>query len=341
MRYFYFLITAIILCSCQEETQYVKISGETMGTYYNVTCEIPTEHAAADVKAALDQLLIDINDEVSTYIPTSTISMFNQAEGSYAVESDKEHFIKNLESSLDYFELTDGYFDPTVMPLVNYWGFGYTPKRPVLQTDSLYIDSIMQYVGFESLDYKISDGHCEMKPFDGQLDFSAIAKGYAVDALSSLLTNQYESKNHMVEIGGEVALRGVNDRDKEWIIGINTPSEEAAITDVIEYLQLSGVGLASSGNYRIYHEVDGQKYGHTINPKTGYPEISSLLAVSVISPTCMESDALATACMVMGYPRAEELINNLDNVSACFFVGQADGSIEKIYSNGFIQYVAE
>ena len=327
--------------ACKESTRsvanYVKITGETMGTYYNVTFN--SDLPPATIKDDIDQLLVEINAEVSTYIESSIISRLNREPDTFTIAESQDHFAKNLDASSDLYETTGGYFDPTVMPLVNYWGFGYTPKRAVSQVDSAAIDSMMQIVGFDRLSYRKTLSALVIKPFRGQLDFSAIAKGYGVDQVGELLT-QIGVEDYYVEIGGEVLTHGQNSKGEKWIIGINTPSSDAALTDLIEYLSLSGRGLASSGNYRNYYEVAGAKYGHTINPKTGYPEVNELLAVSVIAPDCMTADALATACMVMGYTKAKDLIASLSEVEACFFIGSEDGSINKNYSNGFIQYVA-
>jgi thiamine biosynthesis lipoprotein len=329
-----------LLTGCKESgssTTYIKVTGETMGTYYNVT--LNSDLSPATIKDSIDQLLVEINDEVSTYIETSIISRLNQEPGTFTISDSQDHFAKNLDASTDLYETTRGYFDPTVMPLVNYWGFGYTPKRAVTQVDSTAIDSMMQIVGLDKLSYRKTLNSLVIKPFRGQLDFSAIAKGYGVDQVGALLERN-GVKDYYVEIGGEVLTHGQNSKGGNWVIGINTPSSDAALTDLIEYLMLTNRGLASSGNYRNYHEVDGAKYGHTINPKTGYPEVNELLAVSVIARDCMTADAIATACMVMGYTKAKDLIASLPEIEACFFTGSEDGSINKNYSHGFIQYVA-
>lgn len=310
-----------------------------MGTYYSITYS--GSDSGEGMKLMVDSLLVEINDQVSTYISSATISQFNNAEGAFTVSSDLEHFIANYNKSEELYEMTTGYFDPTVMPLVNYWGFGYTPKRAVTDIDSTRIDSMMHLVGFDKLVSElVSDGLKIRKLPMAKLDFSAIAKGYAVDQIGHLLAN-HGSQNYMVEIGGEVVTQGLSPRDQPWLIGINTPRADAPLDDLIEYLSLSGVGLASSGNYRIYHEVDGQKYGHTINPLTGYPEINELLAVSVVAKDCMTADAIATACMVMGFDKAQTFINNIGDINACFFIGAPDGTIKTVYSNGFIQYIAQ
>ena len=337
-------IVSVLLClviGCKESSRsvsnYNKVSGQTMGTTYMVTFN--SDLSPDEIKASIDQLLVEINDEVSTYIESSIISRFNREDGSFTVVGDRDHFANNLDVSADLHETTGGYFDPTVMPLVNYWGFGYTPKRAVSQVDSVAIDSMMQIVGLDKLSYRKSlNSELVIKPFEGQLDFSAIAKGYGVDQVGVLL-KQKGVEDYFIEVGGEVLTHGKNSKGEKWVIGINTPSDDAALTDLIEYLSLSDRGLASSGNYRNYYEVEGHKYGHTINPKTGYPEVNELLAVSVIAQDCMTADALATACMVMGYTKAKDLIASLSEVEACFFTGSEDGSINKNYSDGFVQYI--
>lgn len=339
MRRFAIIISfTFLFCSCHQVDEYHKISGETMGTYYTVT--FSSGQNPASVKIKIDSLLVSINDDVSTYIPASTISMFNVSLGNIVVPVSKTHFIVNFLKAKEIYEISDGFFDPTVMPLVNYWGFGYTPHDMVTIVDSMKVDSIIRYVGFQNIKYSLSESAYSFDDNSVQLDFSAIAKGYAVDQVGDLLKS-IGSKNYMVEIGGEVVTLGVNPGGQNWVIGINTPKDEAKLTDLIEYLSLTGVGLASSGNYRNYHESKGVKYGHTINPKTGFPEKNELLAVSVIADDCMTADALATACMVMGFEKAQNFINNIDDVSACFFTGAADGSIQTVYSNGFIQFVAQ
>lgn len=336
MRFFVALFFCFSVLSCDVSGDYHKISGETMGTYYNITYH--ANKPPDQVKLLVDQMLVEINNAVSTYIPTSTISQFNTTKGNLEISDPHLHFIKNFRKSEDIYELTDGYFDPTVMPLVNYWGFGYTPHDMVTNVDSIKVDSIRNYVGFNAINYSIRDTDISFYDNAVQLDFSAIAKGYAVDQIGGLL-GSLGAVDYMVEIGGEVVTAGLNPKGKAWTIGINTPDDHAALTDLIEYLSISGMGMASSGNYRNYHESDGIKYGHTINPKSGYPEKNELLAVTVIAPDCITADALATACMAMGFEKAQTLINNIDDVSACFFVGVSDGSIQKKYSNGFIQFV--
>lgn len=308
-----------------------------MGTFYNVTYDSP--QGDNDIKTKIDSLLALINAEVSTYISTSTISQWNSMlSDTFHLPKEATHFRNNFIKSQELYLLTEEFFDPTVMPLVNYYGFGHVSKEGVEEIDQKIIDSLMNHIGLDGIKAISDDNQKNIFIKNGrQLDFSAIAKGYAVDQIANLLDKD-SSVNYLVEIGGEVITKGVNAAQKKWTIGINRPQYEASLQDLIDTVQLSGEAMASSGNYRNYHEINGVKYGHTISPKTGKPVINRLLGVSVIAPDCMSADALATAFMVMGYEKAQKLVQTIDAVEACFFVGGKDSTIQIFKSNGFVQF---
>ncbi|MBR9919416.1 MAG: FAD:protein FMN transferase [Bacteroidetes bacterium] len=357
MRYCFFTLLVLFLASCAEttvestESIQVQFKGETMGTYYSVS------YLAADstsYKKELDSMLLVINDEVSTYIPTSTISTFNQSEEGmdigvnyqeemFSSQSDgtwpaNMHFARNYVLSDQIQKQSGGAFDPTVMPLVNYWGFGYTEKKAVTAVDSMKVDSLQEFVGFEHVSYQ---GSQIKKSSPGvQLDFSAVAKGYAVDELGRFLEMQGIT-DYLIEIGGEVRARGLSARGDFWRIGINTPTEDATVTDYQLLVNLKDISLATSGNYRNYYDVEGVKYAHTINPKTGYPERSSLLSASVFAKDCGTADGLATSFMVMGLEAAKALLPSLNGVEACLIYGTADGGMDVYMTPGIEQFVEQ
>lgn len=317
-----FCLGLILSISCKQKTVYQKIVGETMGTYYAIS----TDREGVDIRSEVEKLLYDINIELSTYIDNSYVSKVNQGIDSICFVRDGEktwpkHFHKNMLAAMDIYNKTNGAFDPTVMPLVNYWGFGYTDKKLPDNIDSIAVDSLNMLIGFDKVAYqKLGDSYCIYKRFPKiQLDFSAIAKGYAVDTIALKLESM-GIMNYLVDIGGELRAKGVNKEGNKWTIGINTPSEDAQLTDMVKEVQISGKAMATSGNYRNFHDKDGVKYSHTINPLTGWPERSSLLSVSIIADDCMTADALATACMVLGSIKAASLINSLSGVEACFIV---------------------
>jgi len=194
-------------------------------------------------------------------------------------------------------------------------------------------------VSMELVDeFKIEDDIIISKKRNGtELDFSAIAKGYAVDVLAEKLESM-GIQNFLIDIGGEMVARGVNKKSNIWTVGINRPMENALTNEADIFVKLENVALASSGNYRNFYEVDGKKYSHTINPKTGYPERSNLLGVSVITDQCMHADAIATTCLVKGLAAAKEFIEEIPNAEACFIYNK-NGQLATDYSSKFSQYI--
>lgn len=319
------------------ERAYLTIEGPTMGTAYRVTY---ADSVSRNLQPAIEELLAQINGEVSTYIDSSTISRFNQSDWGidlgYAVETAEQpsrnaHFLSNFQAAQDVFNASGGAFDPTVMPLVNYWGFGYTEKRAVTGGDSLAVDSLTQLVGFDLLRLE-NDTLFKTKP-GVQLDFSAIAKGYAVDALGELLEGN-GINHYLVDIGGEIRARGVNPKGLPWRIGINIPEENVALNAIQTAVPVRDQSIATSGNYRNFYEVDGVKYSHTISPFTGFPERNTLLSASVFSRECMVADAYATAFMVLGVEAAWELANRLPGIEAYFIYSLEDGLMSVRYTDG-------
>ena len=345
-----FLIVLLSFSSCKTDphaesvnTGYARLKGKTMGTTYAVTYQ---DAAQVNYKSAIDSLLIAINQEVSTYIPDADISIFNQkTDKSLTVSAEKNpHFVANVLQSQKIFETTNGSFDPTVMPLVNYWGFGYTEKRAITNIDKLKIDTLLQSVGFDKLQIEVTGGEIYVisKPNPKmQLDFSAIAKGYAVDAVGNYLASK-GIENYFVEIGGETVCSGNSPRGSVWALGISTPSKDAKANDIEEIVKLTNKGLATSGNYRNYHtSEDGSIYAHTINPKTGFPEKSNLLSATVVAENCMLADAYATAFMVMGKDAAIELAENLPNIEIYLIFGDENGEMQTFHTDGFAEFLSD
>jgi len=329
----------MVLIACQpggqsdKQVDYSVVSGETMGTYFNLTY---ADSLGRDFSSNLQALLDEINLQVSTYVPESTISKFNKANeqlvlmgGSSQEEKNKVmHFISNYNLSKIVYEATGGDFDPTVMPLVNYWGFGYTEKRKVETVDSLAIQSLMGYVGFDKVGLLNEGDFVLKKDLPGvQLDFSACAKGYAVDAIGLFLKSK-GIFDFLVDIGGEQLGMGASSRGGPWEIGISTPSEGAALDDLQAIIPLENKAIATSGNYRNFYEVDGQKYSHTINPHTGFPERSNLLSATVLMSSCAIADAYATAFMVMGLDKAYQFALSHDGIEAYLIYSREDGSFD-------------
>ncbi len=338
MRYFLFgswVLFFFLSCLSANEKQapaaYYRITGPTMGTTYHITYR---DSSGRNLKPLVDSLLTEVNLALSTYLDSSLISRFNRAEEGLDLAAEPEvlrrHFLANYRVAREIFEISDGYFDPTVMPLVNYWGFGYTPKGKSDRVDSSLVDSLRGLVGMRHLSW---DGLFLRKAYPGvQLDFSAIAKGYGVDVVGDLLTS-LGLCDWLVEIGGELAISGNRPDGGPWQIGINTPEEGADPSAFALKLPISSScgllwkegeelphsdlrAVASSGNYRNFYEEGGEKFVHTIDPHTGYTRRSSLLSASIRAVNCTRADALATACMAMGKEKAVRMLDSLENVEA-------------------------
>ncbi len=285
-----FIAALFFISACgTNQITYYSFNGQTMGTFYNITFEGSNPQ---DLKKEVDELLVSVNNSLSTYIATSTISKINSNE---STEGDMR-FNEVFNLAKEIYKNTDGSFDPTVGPLVNAWGFGFKSGDGI---DSNTIDSLMQFVGFDNVNL---EGNSISKKYNETIiDFSAIAKGYGVDEVAKLL-NQKAIKNYMIEIGGEVVVKGNNKDEQPWRLGINEPNEGS--NKVFAIAMMSEGGLATSGNYRNFREIDGQRYVHTISPKTGYGVMSKLLSASVVAKDCATADAYATAFMVMGVEEA-------------------------------------
>ena len=298
------------------------ITGQTMGTIvYNVKFMGSGEEVS---KEEVDKLLVDFNQSLSTYIPDSEISTLN-ATGQLSYSSD--FFYPVLQRSKEIFELTDGTFDPTVGPLIRAWGFG--PEKQVPLLDSAAVDSLLGIVGFAEISF---DEAGASLPTNYQLDFSAIAKGYAVDAVGELLEAR-GIENYLVEIGGEVRCRGINDEGKSWSLGIEDPMVAIGEQKLLAIVRLKDRSLATSGNYRNYYERDGRIYAHIVDPRTGYNATHNLLSASVFASDCMTADAFATAFMVMGLEASKSLVAS-NNIEALLVYQGADGSIKSFVSEG-------
>lgn len=296
------------------------ITGKTMGTSYRI---VYLDEQGRDFKPAVDSLLEVFNQSLSTYIPDSELSRFNDGD-TLAFES--VYLPTVLKTSKDIFRRTDGAFDPTVGPLVNAWGFG--PEGAQLK-DSVNIFQLLRLIGFEHIQFD-TEKVWKTQP-DTYLDFSAIAKGYGVDVVAGYLQDE-GIDDMLVEIGGELVARGTNENGELWKVGVNQPSEDVTANDIFSIIGLDNKGMATSGNYRNFYYKDSVRYSHTIDPKTGQPVNHRLLSATVVAEDCMTADAFATAMMVMGTEKAIALQK-----------GQEDIDVFLIYSDslGMQTYISE
>ncbi|TVQ49873.1 MAG: FAD:protein FMN transferase [Saprospirales bacterium] len=334
-----FILSGIIFfqaCSeGAEEPAFFQLTGPTMGTSYSIVFEGMEEKP--EIHTSVDSLLEVVNQELSTWIPESTISRFNQSETGILLDADlPPYFLDNIQISDNCVQWTDGWFDPTVMPLVNYWGFGFAGREAPEQLDSNKVDSLLNYVGWKKIFIEERDeGVFVGKENSGvQLDFSAVAKGYGVDVLADFFEKKGIS-NYLIDIGGEVCVNGKGRHGNGWVLGVNSPDPTAPASEITMRFTLQSGCVATSGNYRNFREVEGQIIGHTLNPRTGFPEINRLLSVTIWYEDSAHADALATGALGMGFPAAMNMVENIDGAEAFFIFINEEGETEKTWTAGF------
>lgn len=304
-----------------------KVTGTTMGTIvYNVKYMGLGDEVT---KQAIDAELEGFNQSLSTYISDSEISSLNDS-GTLTFQS--KYFLPVLQKSAEVYDKTDGTFDPSIGPLVRSWGFGPDKKLPRL--DSATIDSLRSIVGFEKVTF---DSQTISIPKGFSIDFSAIAKGYAVDLVGELLEAS-GIEHYLVEIGGEVRCRGTNEQKKSWSLGIEDPTVEKSEQRLLAIVRMKDRALATSGNYRNYYEKEGKIYAHIIDPRTGYNAQHSLLSASVFAADCMTADAYATAFMVLGLDASKEIVER-ENLDAFLVFRGDNGELRSFISKGIEPFV--
>ncbi len=312
------LILTVSFAGCINNKSWHKNEGMIWHTVWHATYD----GESSAISVAIDSLK-SVEKSISVFDENSLISYINRNE--YGPVD--RHLLKVYEMSVKVNKLSNGLFDPTLSPLIEAWGFG---ENHVPTADSALIKTLLPSVGIDMT--RIDNGILYKSTPQMAFNFSAIAKGYGVDVAAQALVDK-GCRNLMFEIGGEVVCRGRNPEGKKWRILIETPDEEY-LKEVFKkdeqptfpgnlIVELCDEALATSGNYRNYHSESGLTYGHTISAKTGYPVKTDILSASVIAPTCMEADALATACMVMGSADAMSML------------------LEEGYAGAFILYSGE
>ncbi len=287
-----------------------------MGTHYNVTvvgalAEVDTLRARINVE------LSALTASLSSYDDNSELMRFNRVRSTDWIAVSVELY-EVAALALEVARLTDGAFDITAAPLVALWGFGPATARAT-PPDAAAIEAAREHTGYHLLEARAEPPALRKASAELAIDVSGIAKGYAVDRIGALLLAAGYS-NWMVEIGGEVLTHGHNGAGKAWLIGIEQPGE--ADTGVLDAVELNDAAIATSGDYRDYFEHDGRRYGHVIDPRSGWPVVNGSVSASVIHGRAALADALATAALVLGEQAALALAENND---WGVLVGQRDG----------------
>lgn len=310
-----FLVVATVIILAENKPEYRTSQGAVFGTTYHITY-----NHNADLSTDITRVLKDVDNSLSTFNANSTISLVNK---NLQVELDSM-FLYVFHLAQHVAETTSGAFDITVAPAVNAWGFGFKNAETI---DNDLIDSLKQIVGYQMV--KEENGAIVKNDSRIMLDCSAIAKGFGCDVVAALF-DSVGIADYMVEIGGEIVVKGLNSKGSDWRIGISKPTDDslATETELQTVLEMTNRAMATSGNYRNFYYKDGKKYAHTIDPATCRPVNHNLLSVTVLAENCAVADAYATAMMVLGLERSLELCKKLENIDAYFIYQDNNGVIQ-------------
>jgi thiamine biosynthesis lipoprotein len=315
------VLTAIIIVIVRQQKTipFQHNTGFIFGTIYNITYQ-----SDDDLQTEIEGELKKVDESLSTFNKTSTISKINQGKD---VKVD-DMFAEVFSLGENIAKETDGAFDMTVAPMVNTWGFGFkTGKEP----SKAVVDSLRNIVGYQKI--KMEKKHIIKQNPNTMLDCSAIARGFGSDVVAKFL-RQKGIKNFMIEIGGEIVTYGLNEKRVPWKIGVTKPVDDSLNNqqEIQTILNVTNKAMATSGNYRKYYYKNGKKYAHTIDPKTGYPVQHNILSSTVFADNCATADAYATAFMVTGLDGAKKILAKHPELMAYFIYADQNGKNAVWYS---------
>jgi len=323
--FLFFIVITFITSACQRTRPvFVSITGYTQGGSFHIKYQPNTDSVSSE---EIYQLLNDISHSLSIYDTNSIICHINRNDT--LVKLDR-YFCEIFQKAYHIYQQTDGLFDITVAPLVKHWGF--IPKDSIVDQYKP-TDSLLDLIGMNKI--RMENNRLIKKNKNMQIDVNAIAQGYTVDKLALLLESK-GIKNYMIEVGGEVRVNGVNDKGEPWNVGIDKPIEQSDETnrELQTIVSITNTSLATSGNYRKFIEINGVKYSHIINPKTGMPVHQRLLSVTVVMPSCTDADALATAIMVMGLEKGKSFVLQHSSLDAYFIYSDEKGNLQTWMTKG-------
>lgn len=333
MKFFLVIFSVFVILSCGNKTpQKFVIQGEAFGTTYTIQTysleNIPLEKG-------VDSVIYQVNKSVSIYLPNSDISKINKGDTTIVVD---KIFQDNFHISAEVHKNTNGYFDPTIGVLRNAYGFGDT--KPLKKIDSLTLDSLLQFVGYDKVSLSAENKIIKQYP-EIYFDFNAVAKGYGIDQIGNFL----EAKginNYLIELGGEILTKGKNlDKNKNWVVGIENVDSQLEDRSYSSTVTLQNEAMAASGNYRKFRidSLTGKKYVHTLNPITGSAEKSDVTSATVIASTCAVADAYATSFMALGLEKSKEVLKNLNGIDAYLTYNDKNNEEQVFITEGFKKHL--
>ena len=328
-RGLFWMIGLVMLAACGRQPQRIVLQGLAQGSYYAVTY---FDEENRNFQPEIDSIFHAVDMSVNLWVDSSIISKVNRNED---VTLDSI-FIDNFNIAQEAARLSDGYFDPTISPIVAAWGFSYKSGDSI--TPQL-IDSLKQLVNYRKI--CIENGKVIKENPDMKLDFNAIAQGYTSDMIAAFLESR-GINNYLVDTGGEIMARGSKPNGQPWIVGIEKPAENWDSEQVVQTrIALRDKGLVTSGSTRKYVERNGRRYSHCIDPKTGYPVEHNVLSATVLAENSVWADALASICMVMGMEKSLPLIESMDGVEAYYIFVNEQNELETFATEGFRGLIIE
>lgn len=328
----FFLSVLLVSCSSgkkKENYVYHQDSGEVFHTSYHIKYAYDRS-LKSEILAELERFELSLN-------PFRDNSIITKINNNTPVKPDSM-FMEVFNKAMEVSRMSEGKFDITASPLINAWGFGFKNMDSITPE---IIDSLKEFVGYDKIMID-SEGNVTKTDSRVQLNTSAISKGYSCDLVARLF-DKLEIENYMVEIGGEVVAKGVNDKGVCWRIGVDKPIDDSTGLqhELQTILSLGDKSLATSGNYRNYYLKNGKKYAHTIDPQNGYPSEQDILGATVIADDCMTADAYATAFMASGLEKSKEIARKIPELHYYFIYVKPDSTLDVAYSEGFEQFFAE
>ena len=320
---FFLCLISIVACGCNQQP--VRLYGEAQGTYYSVQYY---DRRGRDLQPQVDSLLQDFDLSASLWVDSSLLRRLN------AGTTDTVDAIISalMEHSLNICAYTDGAFDPRIGRIVQAWGFSFRQQQ---EPDSTTLSAMLRAARGS---VAVSNGRLVKEDPATELDFNAIAQGYAVDLLAAMLEG-YGITNYLIDVGGEVIARGGKPDGSPWRVGIERPAADSvSAPEVQTAVALRDAAIVTSGSYRKYYERDGIRYSHTIDPATGRPVQHTLLSASVVDSLCWRADAMATAYMVMGLAQAKRFIADHPDgpgTTAVYFIYDSCGVMMIYETDGF------
>lgn len=335
--YFAFFLILLSLVGCDQATketkmQEVLLQGKTMGTTFTIKVFVPEQRVQElSLFSDVTSLLKDVNQSMSTYIPDSEINQFNRlaAHQNFPISED----FRRVTAESIRLGLSTKTLDVTMGPLIDLWGFGPDNRPESIPSDEV-IAEIKQHMGVDKL--KLSE-HGLTKTVEGlEISYSATAKGFGIDKVAEYL-DSLSLTNYMVEIGGEIRTSGHKPNNVPWVLAIEQPDSEPGTREFHKLIRVNDIAMATSGDYRIFYDVDGVHYSHLIHPETGKPVRQDLVSVTVLHASAMTADGLATALTIMGTEQAKQYAeqHNL----AVYLISKTPKGLETYASNAFKPYL--